>query len=125
MGEKPRPQTRRLVLLIWILVAIFYYYLSYDYIQVTMNDRRLGEYVDYVVQLAGTERRPQKEVRTLILVKADELGLPLRGEQIAVTGEGPGLRVAVNYEVDVEFPGIDRVLYRKAFEHRVAYRAPQ
>ncbi len=34
------PHIKRLVLLSWILVAVFYFYLSYDYIRVSMNDRK-------------------------------------------------------------------------------------
>jgi hypothetical protein len=48
---------------------------------------------EYIVQLAGTERGPVKEVRTLILVKADELGLPVTGEQVAISGIGQTLAV--------------------------------
>src|SRR5437879_3329889 len=121
MGESPRPQARRLVLLIWILVIIFYFYLSYDYIRVSMNDTQMTSYLDYVVQLAGRENRPAKEVRALILVKAEELSLPIRGEQIEILGGGQTLRVALAYEVDVEVPVFERVLYRKTFTHKVAY----
>ena len=45
MGEKPNPHRGRLVLLAWILVAVFYFYLSYDYIRVTMNDDEFNEYL--------------------------------------------------------------------------------
>ncbi len=73
MGRNPRPQLRRLVLLLWILVAFFYFYLSSDYIRISMNDRRLTEYLEYLVQIAGNEHRPAVEVRALVLVKAEEL----------------------------------------------------
>jgi len=90
-----------------------------------MTDRKLGEYLDYVVQVAGTERRPSKEVRDLILVKAEELELPIRGEQILINGVGASLTVHLDYGVDIEFPGLQRVLYRKDFQHAVAYHAPR
>ena len=121
MGVSPRPQARRLVLLVWILVLFFYFYLSYDYIRVSMNDGKLESYLDYVVELAGRENRPAKEVRTLILVKAEELGLPIRGEQIEILGGGQTLRVALAYDVDIEIPVFERVLYRKTFIHKANY----
>ena len=121
MGNSPQPQTRRLVLLVWILVGVFYVYLSYDYIQASIRDRRLGEYIDHVVQLAGDERRPPKEVRALILVKAEELGVPLRGEQIEIAGSGQQLNVTVNYQANIEIPVVERVIYRKDFNHNVKY----
>ena len=65
---------KRIVLLLWVLVAFFYFYLSYDYIRVTMNDKAFVDYLQYVVQIAGNEHRPAKEIRALILVKAEQLG---------------------------------------------------
>jgi hypothetical protein len=125
MGDSPRLRTRRLVLLAWILVIAVYFYLSYDYIRVRMNDGDLQTYVDYVVQLAGNENRQAKEVRALILVKADELGLPIRGEQIQISGERQNMKVSISYGVDIVMPGLHRVLYHKTFDHVSAYHAPR
>jgi hypothetical protein len=116
---------RRLVLLTWVMVTFFYFYLSWDYISVTSTDKKFGEYLEYIVQLAGTERRPPKEVRTLILVKADELGLPLAPDQVAISGLGQTLAVDLTYDVDVEFPGLERVLYKKNFQHTIRYHQPR
>jgi len=116
---------RRLVLLTWVMVTFFYFYLSWDYISVTSTDKKFGEYLEYIVQLAGTERRPPKEVRTLILVKADELGLPLAADQVAISGLGQTLAVDLTYDVDVEFPGLERVLYKKNFQHTIRYHQPR
>jgi hypothetical protein len=116
---------RRLVLLTWVMVALFYFYLSWDYIRVTSSDKRFAEYLEYIVQLAGTERRPVKEVRTLILVKADELGLPVSVDQVAISGIGQTLAVNLTYDVDVEFPGLTRVLYKKNFQHNIKYHQPR
>ncbi len=121
MGEPQRPQRRRVVLLIWVLVAIFYFYLSYDYIQASVRDSRLNEYLDHVVQLAGSEHRPAKEVRALILVKAEELGIPLRTEQIDIAGTGITLTVSVDYQTDIEIPVVQRVIYKKEFHHKVGF----
>jgi len=68
-------------LMLWVLVALFYFYLSYDYIRATSNDKELGGYLKYIVQIAGSENRPTKEIRALILVKADELSLPVHGDR--------------------------------------------
>jgi hypothetical protein len=112
---------KRSVLLLWLLVAFFYFYLSYDYIRATMNDKQFTDYLQYVVQIAGAERRPAKEIRALLLVKAEELSIPLKGEQITVMGAGDSLNVVVNYDVDIDVPLIQRQIYRKTFEHKVQY----
>jgi hypothetical protein len=118
------PNTKRLVLLVWLLVAIFYFYLSWDYIRASMNDKAFGDYLQYVVQIAAPQNRPVKEIRALILVKAEELSLPIRGEQITILGGGDSLNVRVNYDVNIEIPLIQRQLYTKKFEHFVKYKPP-
>ena len=116
---------KRLVLLLWVLVAIFYFYLSYDYIRVTGNDRQFTEYLQHVVQIAGNERRSAKDIRDLLLVKAEELSLPLRRDQIEVHTGGDQLDVVVNYDVDIEIPLLQRQIYTKRFEHKVKYQGPR
>ena len=120
-----RPNVKRLVLWLWLLVAIFYFYLSYDYIRATMNDRQFGDYLQYVVQIAGPEYRPVKEVRALVLVKAEELGIPIRGEQIAIAGGGDNLNIHVTYDVRIEIPLLQRQIYSKRFDHFVKYQPPR
>src|SRR4051812_45062205 len=121
MGQPVRPQRRRLVLLVWVLLALFYFYLSYDYIRVSMSDRNLGEYIDHAVQLAADQHRTSKELRSLILVKAEELGIAIRGDQIVIVGAGTTLNVKLDYQKDIEIPVVERVIYRKDFHHDVSY----
>jgi hypothetical protein len=117
-------RTKRLVFLVWLLVAVFYFYLSWDYIRANMNDKQFADYLQYVVQIAGPQYRPAKEIRALILVKAEELALPIRGEQITILGGGESLNVSVSYDVNIEIPLIQRQLYTKKFEHFVKYHQP-
>jgi hypothetical protein len=113
---------KRVVLLLWVLVAFFYFYLSYDYVRVTMNDRQFEDYLQYVVQIAGNEQRPAKEIRELLLVKAEELSLPVSGNGITVMGGGDSLNVGVNYDVDIDIPVIQRQIYTKHFVHNARYQ---
>ena len=113
---------KRTVLFLWILVAFFYFYLSYNYIRTNMDDKQFEDYLQYVVRVAGDGRRSAKEIRALILVKADELSLPLRGEQIAIHGSGDTLSLDVGYDVDIEIPLLQRQIYTKRFEHKVKYQ---
>lgn len=124
MSKTPSPHRGRLVLLTWLLVAFFYFWLSYDYIRVTMNDDKLVEYLDYVVRIAGQEHRPAKEIRDLILVKAEELNLPVHGQEIVILGGGETLSVSVVYDVDIQLPIVDRGIYTKLFQHKIVYKRP-
>ena len=113
---------KRLVLLTWLLVGFFYFYLSWGYIRVTMDDQQFSEYLQYVVNVAGSEERPAKEIRALILVRADQLSLPVRGEQITILGGGRTLNVRVNYQVDIEIPVLQSTVYTKEFNHFAQYQ---
>jgi|SRR5262245_18415382 len=118
-------KTQRLTLLLWALVASFYFYLSYDYIRVSSNDRQFGEYMHYIVQLAGTDGRSAKDIRELLMSKAEQLALPVRPDQIVVRGQRNTLNIAVNYDVDIDIPVIQREVYKKKFEHDVKYQVPR
>ena len=125
MVNRHNLNVKRLALLVWALVAVYYFYLSYDYIRITMDDRKFGDYMQYVVQLAGTEGRPAKDIRSLLLVKAEELSLPVGGQQIVVRGRGTTLDVAVNYDVDIDIPLLERQIYIKRFEHNASFQGPR
>src|ERR1041385_5835370 len=98
MGSGAPGNTKRILLLLWLLVAVFYFYLSYDYIRVSMRDKEFVEYLQYIVQIGGNQYRQAKEVQSLVLIKAEELSLPVNGSQITVSGHGDTLNVAVNYD---------------------------
>src|SRR5215813_14246628 len=117
--------TQRLTLLLWVLVVSFYFYLAYDYIRVTSNDREFGDYMHYIVQIAGSDGRSPKEVRDLLLAKAGQLSLPVRADQIVVRGQRNTLNIAVNYDMDIDLPVIQRGVYKKKFEHDVKYQIPR
>jgi hypothetical protein len=116
---------KRLVLLLWVLVAFFYFYLSYDYIRVTMNDRAFADYLQRLVQVAGIERRSATDVRDLVLVKAEELSVPLHREQVLIRSGLDSLDISVNYDVQIDVPVLQRVIYTKQFEHKVKYQSPR
>lgn len=115
-------QAKRLVLLVWLLVGFFYFYLSWGYIRVTMDDQQFADYLQYVVNVAGSENRPAKEIRALVLVRAEQLSLPVRGDQINILGGGRTLNIRVNYHVDIDVPVLQRTIYTKEFNHYVQYR---
>jgi hypothetical protein len=122
MAKAAGTNAKRIVLILWALVAFSYFYLAYGYIRATMHDRQFEDYMQYVVQIAGTDRRPAKEIRALLLVKSEELAIPIRGEQISVLGGGASLNVSVDYNVDFDIPVVQRQIYTKHFEHNIKYQ---
>ena len=125
MIEDPKKNAKRMVLMFWIMVAFYYFYISYDYIRTEMNNDKMGEYIRYVVQLAGNETRTPREVRSLLLVKADELKIPLTGDQIRIQGTGQSMRVFLQYDVMLDIPIFRYGFYQKHYEHNIGYRQPQ
>jgi hypothetical protein len=125
MAADPKVNKKRLVLLLWVLVATFYFYLSFDYIRIEMNDDKLAKYVNYIVQLAGNENHTPREIRALLLVRADELGISLTTDQIKIKGTGRELKVSVEYDMNVEIPIFHRGFYRKHYSHNISYRQPR
>jgi len=113
---------RLIVLLLWIFLAFFYSCLAYDYIIASNKDKRLEEYIQYIVVVCGDDHRPQREVRSLVLLKANQLNLDLRSDEVGVSGNGPSLKIVVSYEVEIKLPILHRTIYRKPFQHEAFYR---
>jgi hypothetical protein len=122
MKRASQSHSKRLVLLFWILVLIFYFYLSYDYLRIEITDDKFVDALQHIVQVAGSESRPSKEIRTLVLVRADELGLPVRAENIKINGSGHSLNVTVGYDIDIDIPIFKEGFYSKHFEHKIIFR---
>ena len=123
MTEKAgKTRVRLIVLILWILLAAFYFSLAYDYIVASNRDKEFNEYLSYIVEVCGDDRRPTKEVRTLVLSRAEELRIGLRGDQVAVSGFGQTLKISVSYMVDINMPFFGQSIYRKVFQHETAYR---
>jgi hypothetical protein len=123
MTEKAnKTRVRLIVLMLWILLAAFYFSLAYDYIIASNKDKELDTYLQYIVEICGDDHRPNKEVRTLILTRAEELMIKLHDDQVGVSGSGTTLRITVNYTVDINMPIFRQSIYRKFFQHDTSYR---
>jgi uncharacterized ubiquitin-like protein YukD len=116
---------RRIILAAWLVVGYFYFFIANEWISASMNDRSFTEYIGHVLDLAVAEHRPPKEVRSMLLVRAESLEIPIDAEQIRITGEGRTMRAIVEYETDVRMPLINRPVYRIKFSHDVQHKDPR
>ena len=121
--EDKKSGRARLVFLLWLLVAIFYFYLAADYVQASMNDDEFGDYLVFAVDLAGSEGRTSRELRELVMAKARELELPIDEDTLEVSGHAQSLEVRVTYAIEIDIPLLSDSGYQKTFEHAVAYGA--
>ena len=123
--EKEKSGRARLVLLLWLLVTIFYFYLASDYIQVVMRDNEFEDYLQYSVQLVGSQGRPSDGLRELVVAKARELEIPLDPERVDIQGRRQTLVLRLGYAVDIEIPLISNAGYRREFSHEIRFADPR
>jgi len=123
MSEKAgNPTTRISVFALWIILALVYTSLCYDYIRAGNADKKLDEYLQYVVVVCGDDHRPNKEVRSLVLIRARDLNIDLHPDQVNIMGEGQSLKIMVTYDVAINLPVVRKTVYQKVFDHKAQYR---
>ena len=122
---KEKSGRARLVLLLWLLVAIFYFYLASDYIQIVMRDDAFEDYLEFSVQLVGSQGRPNTDLKELVMAKARELEIPLDPDRVDIQGRRQTLVLRVGYDVDVQIPLIANAGYSKEFSHEIRFSDPR
>jgi hypothetical protein len=116
-GELEKRTWGYLILFLWILAALLYFSFFRQWITVKANDKVFSDYFRHVIQVSASEQRPAREIRALILVKAEELSLPIRGDQIKITGLGQTLRATVHYDAHISLPIMNQSVHRIGFDH--------
>jgi hypothetical protein len=110
---------------LWVVIAVVYFSMFKQWVSVTMNDRAFAEYIDDVTRMAATERRPAKDVRELLLIRAEQLELPISGYQIEVKRQGEQLKGTVRYGAEITVPFLQQPVYELSFHHDVASNSPR
>jgi hypothetical protein len=105
---------------LWTVIAVMYFSMFQQWVSVTMNDRAFAEYMEDVTRMAATEQRPAKDVRDLLLIRAEQLELPINNYQIAVRGHGDDLKGTVHYDAEITVPFLNQKVYEISFKHDVA-----
>ncbi len=123
--EREKSGRARLVLLLWLLVAIFYFYLASDYIQIVMRDDAFEDYLEFSVQLVGSQGRANAELRELVMAKARELEIPLDPDRVDIQGRRQTLVLRVGYDVDIRIPLISNAGYSREFSHEIRFSDPR
>ena len=121
MTESPKTGRRRLVFMLWLIIAIFYTYLAADYIGASMKDNEFREYLEFGVNLIGTQGRSADELRQLVDAKARELELPLEDMSVEVLDQDETLELTVAYPVVIDIPLIFDSGYAREFEHAFVF----
>src|SRR6267378_2885567 len=97
-----------LAMFAWVFLAFMYASLISQWLTVSRRDQMFTSYTDSVIQVAANEQRPAKEVRAMLLIKAEDLSLPVLGNGVQITGKGQSLRAAVHYTADISMPIVNQ-----------------
>ena len=124
-AERGSPLQRYAALCLWMFIGFVYLSLMSQWITFSRHDNQFAQSMQRAVQIAATEQRPAKELRTLLLVRAEELSIPIRGDDIHISGGGATLRVNLHYEAAISMPILNQTLYRMKFGHDLTYLPPQ
>jgi hypothetical protein len=115
------PARRYVTLCLWLVVVLMFFSLAKQWIVLTSSDKEFTEYVESVLRRAAIDNRPAKEIRTLLLVKAEQLSIPVSEERIDVTGQGHTLGTVIAYDREIKVPMLGGPLYRMEFRHNLSY----
>ena len=112
-----RGRQRYLAAFAWLFLGFMYVSLISQWLTVNRRDQLFAAYTDRVIQVAANEQRPAQEVRALLLIKAEDLSLPLQGNDVQISGKGQTLRATVHYKADISMPIVNQPVYRMRFDH--------
>jgi hypothetical protein len=115
----------RIVFLLWLIVAVLYFQLAAAYVGSSMTDDEFGEYLQFAVQLVGSQSRTTRELRQLVTGKARELEIDLDPARLDIRGAGEALELSVSYSAVIELPFISRPFFHRQFEHEVRFNRPR
>src|SRR5215813_13244184 len=103
-STQPSPARRYIVLCLWLLVILTFFSLATQWIVLSSSDKQFTEYVESILRRSVTDHRSAKEIRTLLLVKAEQLSIPVLDEHIVITSSGSTLATVIAYDRNITFP---------------------
>jgi hypothetical protein len=110
---------RYIVMFLFSFLSFVYISLFGQWMALNSRDKVFTEYLNGVLQTAALEKRPAKEVRALLLVKAEDLSLPISDDSIRISGQGQTLKAAVRYKADINMPIVNQPVHRLRFYHQL------
>jgi hypothetical protein len=115
---------RYLIVCLWFIAGAVYANLTYQWVTIRSADKEFARSMQHAVQVAGVENRPARELRALLLVRAEGLSVPIRGDEILISGGENSLRATLHYEAHINLPILNKTVYRMSFDHDVRFKPP-
>jgi hypothetical protein len=98
----------RRILIVLIIVVVGF--TAYQYVPAYFAAFQFDDFVRQEVKYAGTSRKTVDAVRTNILQKAQELGIPLTKKDVSITKRGASYTVDVDYRWPIDMKLYQHVL---------------
>jgi hypothetical protein len=114
-----KQSARLAAVVIWSLVGILYGPMINQWLEINTHDQQFVESVQGVLQVAGKEHRSTNELRALLLARAKELSVPIRGDGILIRGKADKPTVKIHYDAGITVPILNWPAYYFSFNHNV------
>jgi hypothetical protein len=104
--------------LVGLVVLLAVVLISIKVTPVAINDGELGKEISTLADRAN--RREYKDPRILadILRKAEALDLPVTKKDVIIKRTSSRIKITVEYDIPIEFPGYTYIWHRRHYEDR-------
>jgi hypothetical protein len=115
-------KNRRFVIamLMWGFFGFICLCLVSEWVTLNRRDQVFTAYAEGVIQTGMQQGSSAKDIRALLLLKANDLLMTIRPEELRVTGSGQTLKATVRYYADLSMPLVNQPVYRVRFNHDLA-----
>ncbi len=95
----------RLKAVVWLVVFVALVYLGVKIVPVYFSNYQLEDSIRVEARFATVQRRAEEDIRSDIYRKIQDLDIPARREDIRVQSTDRGVRISVDYTVEVDLLG--------------------
>ena len=95
----------RLKAIIWLLIFLALVYLGIKIVPAYFNNYQLEDTIRVEARFATVQRKAEEDIRNDIYRKIQDLDIPARREDIRVQSTDRGVRISVDYTVEVDLLG--------------------
>lgn len=112
----------KLKAILWLLVLVAGVFTAFKVIPAYINNYSLQDKMQTEARFATVNRRTEEDIRDVIFKEIQELGIPAHREDIKVEASSRGVKISVDYTVNVDLKVYQLKLhFNPAAENRSLY----
>ena len=105
--------SRQIFLLLMLVVLLF---AAYQYVPPYFTAFEFNDFIWQEVKFAATSRKTTEKLRTDIVEKAKEMGVPVAARDIRITRRGPSFTLELEYRFPIDL---------KIYHHELVFHASE